>query len=188
MARTGYAGAVAGVVIAAAGSVAGCGGLNGGPTALSTPARTSIAHPPVHSGSTPYRPWVYNGRAPAGVDAVQLDVVGNPAVGEYVSGPSGHTLYRFDLDSADPSTAHCVDECAGKWPALTVRADQLVYTGKLGPSVVGYVQRADGTYQVTIQGWPVYYFLRDETPGDVRGQNVDHAWSAVTPPGIRPGF
>jgi predicted lipoprotein with Yx(FWY)xxD motif len=45
--------------------------------------------------------------------------------------------------------------------------------------LVGTVQRADGTTQVTLAGWPLYRFVDDTTPGDVTGDGVGGNWSAV---------
>jgi predicted lipoprotein with Yx(FWY)xxD motif len=45
------------------------------------------------------------------------------------------------------------------------------------------VQRPDGASQLTINGWPVYRFSGDKTPGATTGQGVGTVWFAVTPDG-----
>jgi len=41
------------------------------------------------------------------------------------------------------------------------------------------IERADGTYQVTIDGKPLYYYVKDAKPGDTNGQGVLSVWYVV---------
>jgi predicted lipoprotein with Yx(FWY)xxD motif len=45
------------------------------------------------------------------------------------------------------------------------------------------VQRADGSWQTTLNGRPLYRFAGDAKPGDMTGHGVDGDWHAVTPTG-----
>ncbi|MEV5834407.1 hypothetical protein [Nocardia sp. NPDC052112] len=127
---------------------------------------------------------IYGGQAPAGTaNAVQLRVTSNPAVGQYVSDGSGRSLYRFDKDTANPSVSNCSGQCAVTWPPLTVSRDQALYAAGVDPQLVGFIERADGSCQITIGGWPVYYFSKDTKPGDLLGQGVGGTWFAVAPNG-----
>lgn len=112
-----------------------------------------------------------------GADAVQLQAA--PAAGSAVTDTAGFSLYRFDNDTANPSMTTCVGDCAVKWPPLLVGGTAKIYTKNVDASLVGYVERPDGTCQVTIGGWPVYYFADDENPGDALGQGVGGTWFAV---------
>lgn len=58
-----------------------------------------------------------------------------------------------------------------------------IYTAGVSASSVGYVQRSDGTYQVTINGSPVYYYWQDQQPGQINGQGIADNWSTVSPAG-----
>jgi len=52
--------------------------------------------------------------------------------------------------------------------------------------LLGTVQRRDGAMQVTYNGWPLYYYARDQNPGDTNGQDVEGfggEWYLVTPEG-----
>jgi predicted lipoprotein with Yx(FWY)xxD motif len=104
---------------------------------------------------------------------------------KHVSGADGRSLYRFDEDTAIPSVSHCVGECAGKWPGLNVRRDQMVYAAGVDPQLIGCIQRADGAYQVTVGGWPLYYYANDMKADELLGQGVDNLWFAVARDGGR---
>ncbi len=39
----------------------------------------------------------------------------------------------------------------------------------------------DGTYQVTYNGMPLYYYIDDKAPGDVTGQGKGEVWYVVAP-------
>lgn len=47
------------------------------------------------------------------------------------------------------------------------------------PALVGTLDRADGTVQMTLGGWPLYRFVDDAAPGDTLGEDVGGNWSAV---------
>ncbi|MEV6137740.1 hypothetical protein AB0L63_17065 [Nocardia sp. NPDC051990] len=95
----------------------------------------------------------------------------------------GGSLDRFDKDTAVPSVSNCSGQCAVNWPPLTVNRDQAFYTRGVDPQLVGFIERADGSCQITIDGWPMYYFLKDTKPGDLLGQGVGGTWFAVSPNG-----
>jgi predicted lipoprotein with Yx(FWY)xxD motif len=49
---------------------------------------------------------------------------------------------------------------------------------------VGTINRADGTIQLTLNGWPVYRYSGDPQPGrDRRAGDRRGEWAAVTPQG-----
>jgi predicted lipoprotein with Yx(FWY)xxD motif len=132
---------------------------------------------------------IFKGPAPAPIDppadvtksspAVQLDSGQSPVVTD----SRGMTLYRFDEDTANPSKATCAGACAEKWPPLLVKSPGKIYTVGVDPSLVGYVERPDGTCQVTVGGWPAYYFFKDKKPGDILGQGVGNTWFALNSQG-----
>ncbi|ALX66630.1 COG4315 family predicted lipoprotein [Microbacterium sp. XT11] len=47
------------------------------------------------------------------------------------------------------------------------------------------VADSDGDKQITLNGWPLYYFAGDEKAGDVKGQGVNGVWWVLTPAGER---
>ncbi|WP_433194716.1 hypothetical protein ACQP1G_39135 [Nocardia sp. CA-107356] len=189
---------VAAATVVLAGLLSACGGDKEGvpvaqvssTAAVAAQASTTTAAASPALGQAPAvaktQGWlkIYAGVAPAGTaNAVQLQVTSNPSVGQYVSDGSGRSLYRFDKDTAKPPVSNCSGQCAVTWPPLTVARDQALYASGVDPQLVGFIERADGACQITIAGWPVYYFSKDTKPGDLLGQGVGGTWFAVAPNG-----
>ena len=100
------------------------------------------------------------------------------SLGEVLVGPEGMTLYGFTVD--DPGVSNCYDDCAQVWPPLA--GDTPVGDG-LDESLFTTTERDDGTTQLVIGNWPLYYFAGDAAPGDVNGQEVEGVWFVVTADG-----
>lgn len=93
----------------------------------------------------------------------------------------GMTLYLFDNDSEGESA--CYDSCAETWPPLV--GGEATATGDVDPSLLGTVERDDGSIQVTYAGYPLYLYAADSAPGDVNGQGVGGVWWVLSPEGER---
>ncbi|MEO7729035.1 MAG: hypothetical protein ABIS45_17420 [Burkholderiales bacterium] len=90
-----------------------------------------------------------------------------------MTGANGMTLYTFDKDAAGKSA--CNGQCATTWPPFKAgTADQ---SG--GDWTV--VTRDDGSRQWAYLGKPLYYWNKDQKPGDVTGDNFNNVWHAVRP-------
>lgn len=104
-------------------------------------------------------------------------------LGEHLSDADGNTLYLFVPDEQGPST--CYDSCASNWPAL----EGPVEAGEgVDADLLGTASRDDGTEQATYNGWPLYYFVNDNNPGEVNGHGIESfggIWYLVTPAGER---
>ncbi len=110
--------------------------------------------------------------------------VGSGAVGDYLTGPDGLTLYIFTPDSAETST--CFDGCAGAWPPFTVDAGGTVTGGDGATGTFTTFARPDGSLQVAYDGAPLYYFASDTAPGDTNGEGVGGNWFVAAPDGAAP--
>ena len=112
--------------------------------------------------------------------------------GQYLVDQEGMALYMFAPDAQGPST--CYDDCATNWPPLTVdSADALPTAGEgLDAALFGTVERDDGTFQVTYNGWPLYYYAGDMESGTTAGQGLGGNWFVVdatgTPIGMDAGM
>jgi predicted lipoprotein with Yx(FWY)xxD motif len=95
-------------------------------------------------------------------------------------GNSSATVYTLSADTV-PGTSSCTGTCARFWPpVLTSTAP--AGTGLSG--ALGTIQRADGTFQVTYNGHPLYFFSQDMSSGDAHGASISTpfgTFAVVTP-------
>jgi len=87
-----------------------------------------------------------------------------------LSDTNGKTLYTFDLDGENQSNCH--GGCLVTWPAFTTDLQTL-------PKPFGVHQRANGEFQVTLNGSPLYFFIGDQKPGDINGDNLGGTWHII---------
>jgi predicted lipoprotein with Yx(FWY)xxD motif len=89
----------------------------------------------------------------------------------------GYTLYRFSKDTTAPSKSTCNAECAKTWPPV-LGDGQPKLTG-VPADKVGTIGRADGSQQLTLNGWPLYRYAKDTKPGETAGEGVGGTWRAI---------
>lgn len=86
-------------------------------------------------------------------------------------GPDGMTLYTYGRDTPGAST--CYGVCERLWP---------VHGGRLDDEAddeFTLVERLDGGLQWAYRGEPLYYWARDDRPGDITGDNVNEVWFVI---------
>jgi len=93
----------------------------------------------------------------------------------------GFTLYRNTKDKAEPPTSSCLGTCTSTWSPIGGAAQPTL--DGVDATLIGTLVRPDGTKQLTVDGWPVYRYIKDMLPGTVNGQGVDGVWQAVGPDG-----
>lgn len=102
--------------------------------------------------------------------------------GEIVVDADGMTVYMFDNDTQGADSSSCEGECATNWPAVTTDSDEApAVEGVTG--VVATITGVDGSTQVTLNGWPLYYFVGDSAAGDTNGQGMNGVWWVLGPDG-----
>jgi predicted lipoprotein with Yx(FWY)xxD motif len=116
--------------------------------------------------------------AAAGATTVALGK--NDQLGSFLVDDKGMTLYLFTKDT--PNTSNCYDKCATAWPPLLTTGAPAAGEG-VDASKLGTTNRTDGTVQITYNGWPLYYYAKDKTAGDVVGQDVGGVWYVVSAAG-----
>jgi predicted lipoprotein with Yx(FWY)xxD motif len=102
------------------------------------------------------------------------------AIGTVVADSNGWILYRSNNDATQPPQSNCDGACATMWRAVTWFKDCKL--DGVDAKYVGKVQRADGSWQTTLNGWPLYRFAGDAKPGDLTGHGVAGVWHAVPSP------
>jgi len=122
--------------------------------ACSTAPGVAVRAP--YGGSTPK---FDNGPA----DEVKIGAVSG--LGEVLVDGRGVTVYLFAADhQGAPST--CVSLCAVQWPPLVLQPGTGAPIAGPGikPALLGTSARADGSTQITYNGWPLYTWPQDTAP------------------------
>lgn len=83
----------------------------------------------------------------------------------------GMTLYTFDKDSGGKSM--CNGDCAKNWPPMMAPA------GAKTEGKWTVIKRDDGMMQYAYDGKPLYTFVKDEKPGEMKGDGMKDVWHVV---------
>jgi predicted lipoprotein with Yx(FWY)xxD motif len=111
--------------------------------------------------------------------------VGN--LGTILVDGSGYTLYLWEPDHQSGRST-CYGPCAVEWSPLTLPSGVKAPIAGSGitASKLSTTRRTDGTTQVTYNGWPLYTWWHDSTPGQATGQGLDNVgglWYVLDPAG-----
>ena len=108
-------------------------------------------------------------------------VSGAAAVGKYLTGDNGMTLYTYKKDTPGNGKSACTGGCVDNWPLFTLENGEKAVGGAGVSGAIATIPSADGKTQVTYNGSPLYYFKGDSAAGDTNGQGVGGVWSVATP-------
>ena len=97
-------------------------------------------------------------------------------IGDVVADGKGMTLYMFTKDTKGATTSACAGKCLKAWPPALMGAAPTL-TGVTG--TVASIAAPGGGQQLTLNGWPLYYFAKDAAAGDTTGQGVGGVWWAL---------
>lgn len=90
-------------------------------------------------------------------------------------GANGMTLYTFDKDAAGSGKSMCNGPCASNWPPLAA-------AGSDSPSGdYSVITRDDGMQQWAFKGKPLYFWSKDQKPGDKTGDGFNGVWRVAKP-------
>ncbi|MDI6746542.1 MAG: hypothetical protein QMD17_05300 [Rhodocyclaceae bacterium] len=95
--------------------------------------------------------------------------------GGVLTGANGMTLYTFDKDAANSGKSVCNGPCATNWPPL------FAMDGDTPAGDYGIVVRDDGKKQWSFKGKPLYFWIKDQKPGDKTGDGVNNVWRTAAP-------
>ena len=121
--------------------------------------------------------------APAPAAASTALATATASVGTIVVDGKGMTVYMFDKDTKGTTTSACTGDCLTKWPIVTSDSATPTVEGVTG--TVATIDSPDGRKQVTLDGWPLYYFAGDKAAGDTAGQGVGGVWWVLSPAGAK---
>lgn len=139
--------------------------------------------PPEYEPSEPTEPAA--GGEGGGGPGHTITVYKNQFVGAHLADGEGKALYAYGRDFPGdcnyPPITHCYDDCAIAWPIFD--AVPRLLPPELDPALFGRIERADGTFQTTYRGWPLYYYKNDVLAGDAKGhaRGVWHLAEIVLP-------
>ncbi len=101
------------------------------------------------------------------------------------AGPNKLTVYLFEADKGGRSA--CSGACAKAWPPVTTSGKPQA-SGSAVSAELGTITRSDGTKQVTYDGHPLYFFVKDGDAGDAYGEGskaFGADWYVVAPSGAK---
>lgn len=99
-------------------------------------------------------------------------------LGQILTDAEGMVIYYFAMDSE--GTSNCEGDCLTSWPPVAVDGEPTA--GDDVDAELGTIDGNDGT-QLTVNGFPAYYFAGDAAPGDTNGQGVGGIWWVFGPDG-----
>jgi predicted lipoprotein with Yx(FWY)xxD motif len=154
--------AIGAVVLLAAVAVAGCG---------SSSSETTSSSAAESEAGGAYGGEEEAAQTTAGAsegEAVPVSIGSAAGVGKVLVDSEGMTLYFFEKDQKGAGKSKCEGPCAEAWPPLTIEGEPEAMSG-VKASMLGTIERNDGTTQVTYAGWPLYTFVEDHKPGEDNG-------------------
>lgn len=120
----------------------------------------------------------------AAVDTATVTTSTKQPYGAYLVDSDGYSLYMFTAD-VQGKTSNCYNACAKVWPPVLTQGDPKA-AGMADKELLGTIKRKSGARQVTYNGWPLYYFKKDQAPGRTEGQDVHGfggEWYLLSPEG-----
>ena len=180
MRNPGWAGAAL-IAVALAVTACGAGSAGGAYGGYGTPVGGSATSGSATSGSTT------SGSTTSGTQAMPASPSAGPATalktettraGMVLASSHGLTLYYFTADKPGSGKSMCTASCATAWPPLAapVKAPRGVHL----PGPLGVITRPNGVKQVTLNGYPLYFYVGDKAPGQVGGNGIGGSWHVIT--------
>ena len=183
------------MAIAAVVAIAGCGGgssssgggggVYGGSGSKSGGEETSAGSETSSGGGAYSAP----GESSEAGEAATVAVGTAANVGKVLVDSNGMTLYYFEKDKKGSGVSKCSGACASAWPPLTTGGAAKAMSG-VQASMLGAIERSDGTTQVTYAGWPLYTFVEDKKPEEDNGTDskaFGASWYPLHPNGEKAG-
>jgi predicted lipoprotein with Yx(FWY)xxD motif len=173
----------AAALIAVALAVAACGAGSAGDAygGYGTPAGASTTNSSTTNGSTTSGSTTNGSQAmPASPSAGLATALKTETTraGTVLASSRGLTLYYYTADKPHSGKSVCIATCATAWPPLAapVKAPR----GVRLPGPLGVITRPNGVKQVTLNGYPLYFYVGDKAAGQAAGNGVGGSWHVIT--------
>ncbi len=114
-------------------------------------------------------------------DAATSLATASTSIGTIVVDGKGMTVYEYGNDVQGGNSSSCTGQCASNWPAVPAGSGTPTLQGVTGK--VGTITGVDGKPQLTLNGWPLYYYVGDTAAGQTSGQGVGNIWWVLSPAG-----
>jgi predicted lipoprotein with Yx(FWY)xxD motif len=175
--RSFSAAALAGAVLLLS---AACGSSSPQPASPAAPAGSASSTTTAGASSSATSTTTSAASPGAASEVTELKTASS-SLGTIVTDGKGMTLYMFDKDTKGGPTSACTGQCLTAWPPALMGSAAPTVSGVTGN--VASIATPDGKKQLTLEGWPLYYWFKDSKPGDVSGQAVKNVWWVLDPAG-----
>ena len=95
--------------------------------------------------------------------------------GVLVGAANQMSLYTFDRDPAGSGKSVCNGPCAVNWPPLKAEG------AAAASGDWSVITRDDGSRQWSYKGKPLYFWIKDQKPGDRTGDGFNNVWHLARP-------
>lgn len=99
------------------------------------------------------------------------------SLGKLLANPHGMTVYYYTGDKPGSGVSSCTSGCATAWPPVLAPV-RIPSSIKL-PGAMSSIVRPGGIRQVTINGYPIYRYAGDKSPGQATGNGLEGEWHVI---------
>ncbi|TQK43095.1 putative lipoprotein with Yx(FWY)xxD motif [Streptomyces sp. SLBN-118] len=101
--------------------------------------------------------------------------IAETSLGDILVDGKGRTLYLFTADGKNTNSMKCDAQCLKLWPPLEGKPK----AGAGAKESLINTTDVAGKAQATYAGHPLYYYARDDSAGDVKGQGIAKVWYVI---------
>jgi predicted lipoprotein with Yx(FWY)xxD motif len=112
--------------------------------------------------------------ASAAADVPDVTLRSGALFENYLVDAQGKPLYMFANDIVGSNASACSAACLEKWPVFD--AKEIAVGQGLNAADFSRFQRADGSWQSSFKGHPLYYYAADPAAGGVTGDGSGGRW------------
>lgn len=105
-------------------------------------------------------------------------LVRKATIGYVLTTRTGQTIYWYSKDAKGSGKSSCAGSCLTSWPV--VAGTPMAAPGVRLAGTLGVITRPGGVEQATYNGYPLYTYAKDMSPGETSGNGVDGTWHVIT--------